>query len=114
MKKLLLLLAILFSTNAFAVEFKGKFLQGHFIIGIKSGYEKMNISVDESAYLLGYTKTKTFLNIHIPYLRNSLLFVIILISLEIVRELPITLILRPFNFETFATIAGLAAGKIIE
>ena len=34
MKKILLLIAILFSTNAFAVEFKGKFLQGHFIIGI--------------------------------------------------------------------------------
>ena len=66
--------------------------------GIKSGYEKMNIAVDESAYLLGYSKTKTFLNIHIPYLRNSLLFIVILISLEIIRELPITLILRPFNF----------------
>ena len=66
--------------------------------GIKSGYEKMNISVDESAYLLGYSKSKTFLNIHIPFLRNSLLFIIILISLEIIRELPITLILRQFNF----------------
>ena len=43
------------------------------------------------------------MNIHVPFLRNSLLFIIILISLEIVRELPITLILRPFNFETFAT-----------
>ena len=79
--------------------------------GIKSGYEKMNISVDESAYLLGYSKTKTFLNIHIPYLRNSLLFVIILVSLEIVRELPITLILRPFNFETFATTAYISASE---
>ena len=79
--------------------------------GIKSGYEKMNIAVDESAYLLGYSKTKTFLNIHIPYLRNSLVFVIILISLEIIRELPITLILRPFNFETFATTAYISASE---
>ncbi len=79
--------------------------------GIKSGYEKINIAVDESAYLLGYSKTKTFLNIHIPYLRNSLLFVIILISLEIIRELPITLILRPFNFETFATTAYISASE---
>ena len=79
--------------------------------GIKSGYEKMNIAVDESAYLLGYSKTKTFLNIHIPYLRNSLLFIIILISLEIIRELPITLILRPFNFETFATTAYISASE---
>ncbi len=79
--------------------------------GIKSGYEKMNISVDESAYLLGYSKRKTFLNIHIPFLRNSLLFIIILISLEIIRELPITLILRPFNFETFATTAYISASE---
>jgi iron(III) transport system permease protein len=79
--------------------------------GIKSGYEKMNISVDESAYLLGFSKRKTFMNIHIPFLRNSLLFIIILISLEIVRELPITLILRPFNFETFATTAYISASE---
>ena len=79
--------------------------------GIKSGYEKINISVDESAYLLGYSKRKTFMNIHIPFLRNSLLFIIILISLEIIRELPITLILRPFNFETFATQAYVYASQ---
>ena len=79
--------------------------------GIKSGYEKINLSVDESAYLLGYSKRKTFTNIHIPYLRNSILFVIILISLEIVRELPITLILRPFNFETLATTAYISASE---
>ena len=79
--------------------------------GIKSGYEKINISVDESSYLLGYSKRKTFTNIHIPFLRNSLLFVFILISLEIIRELPITLILRPFNFETFATTAYISASE---
>ena len=79
--------------------------------GIKSGYEKINISVDESAYLLGYSKQKTFMNIHVPFLRNSLLFVVILISLEIIRELPITLILRPFNFETFATTAYISASE---
>ena len=79
--------------------------------GIKSGYEKINISVDESAYLLGYSKSKTFMNIHLPFLRNSLLFITILISLEIIRELPITLILRPFNFETFATTAYISASE---
>ena len=79
--------------------------------GIKSGYEKINISVDESSYLLGYSKRKTFMNIHIPFLRNSLLFVGILVSLEIIRELPITLILRPFNFETFATTAYISASE---
>ena len=79
--------------------------------GIKSGYEKINIAVDESAYLLGYSKRKTFMNLHVPFLRNSLLFIIILVSLEIIRELPITLILRPFNFETFATTAYISASE---
>ncbi len=79
--------------------------------GIKSGYEKINIAVDESAYLLGYSKRKTFMNIHVPFLRNSLLLIIILVSLEIIRELPITLILRPFNFETFATTAYISASE---
>ena len=41
----------------------------------------------------------------------ALLFVFILISLEIIRELPITLILRPFNFETFATTAYISASE---
>ena len=79
--------------------------------GIKSSYEKINKTLDETAYLTGYSKLKTFLNIHIPYLRSSIFFVIILISLEIIRELPITLILRPFNFETFATTAYIYASQ---
>ena len=54
---------------------------------------------------------KTFLNIHVSYLRNSVLLVSILVSLEIIRELPITLILRPFNFETFATTAYIYASE---
>ena len=71
--------------------------------GIKSGYLKINYSIDESAYLLGYSKFKTFTNIHLPYLKNSILLIGILLSIEIIKELPITLIMRPFNFETFAT-----------
>ncbi|NCX65531.1 MAG: ABC transporter permease subunit, partial [Proteobacteria bacterium] len=73
--------------------------------GIKSGYLKINYSIDESAYLLGYSKIKTFKNIHLPYLKNSIFLVIILLLIEIIKELPITLIMRPFNFDTFATTA---------
>ena len=79
--------------------------------GIKSGYEKINRAIDESAYLIGYSKFKTFLNIHIPYLKNSIFLIGILIALEIIKELPITLILRPFNFETFATTAYIYASQ---
>ena len=79
--------------------------------GLKSGYERINRSIDESSYLLGYSKIKTFLGIHVPYLRNSIFLIGILISIEIIKELPITLILRPFNFETFATQAYIYASQ---
>jgi iron(III) transport system permease protein len=71
--------------------------------GIKSNYLKMNQSIDESSYLLGYSKFRTFRKIHFPYLKNSIFLISILIAIEIIKELPITLILRPFNFDTFAT-----------
>ena len=79
--------------------------------GIKSSYLKINYSIDEIAYLLGYSKFKTFTNIHIPYLKNSMLLVGVLIAIEIIKELPITLIMRPFNFETFATTAYIYASQ---
>ena len=79
--------------------------------GIKSNYEKINNSIDESAYLLGYSKFKTFSTIHIPHLKTNIILIIVLISLEIIKELPITMILRPFNFETFATQAYVYASQ---
>ncbi len=79
--------------------------------GIKSNYEKINNSIDESAYLLGYSKFKTFSAIHIPHLKTNIILIIVLISLEIIKELPITMILRPFNFETFATQAYVYASQ---
>ena len=83
--------------------------------GIKSGYLKINQSIDDSAYLLGYSKYKTFKKIHLPYLKNSIFLIGILIAIEIIKELPITLILRPFNFETFATKAyAYAAQDLLE
>ena len=79
--------------------------------GIKSSYEKINNSIDDSAYLLGYSKVKTFLKIHVPYLKTNVILIMLLISLEVIKELPITLILRPFNFETFATQAYIYASQ---
>ncbi len=43
---------------------------------------KISYSIDESAYLLGYSKFKTFKDIHIPYLKNSILLIGILIAIE--------------------------------
>ncbi len=79
--------------------------------GIKSSYEKINNSIDEAAYLLGYSKIKTFLIIHIPHLKTNIILIMLLIALEVIKELPITMILRPFNFETFATQAYVYASQ---
>ena len=57
MRKLLLVLAIIFSTNVYAVEFKGKFFQGHFIIGqtepgSKILIDKKEINVSKEGYFV--------------------------------------------------------------
>ena len=70
---------------------------------IELNSQKINQSIDDSSYLLGYSKFRTFRKIHFPNLKNSIYLISILIAIEIIKELPITLILRPFNFETFAT-----------
>ena len=79
--------------------------------GIKSGYSKINQSIDDSSYLLGNSRLKTFFLIHMPYLKTNVFLIGILITVEIMRELPLTLILRPYNFETFATLAYNYAGQ---
>ena len=79
--------------------------------GIKSSYEKINNSIDESAYLLGYSKFNTFFKIHVPHLSPNIILIVLLISLEVIKELPMTMILRPFNFETFATQAYIYASQ---
>ena len=72
---------------------------------------KINKSIDESALLLGFNKLKILKNIHFPLLKKNFIFAFLLISIEIIKELPITLILRPFNFETFATTAYISASE---
>ena len=72
-------------------------------LGIQSNYLKIDKKIDESSYVLGYSKFKTFKLIHLPYFKKPTLLVSMLLIIEIIKELPITLIMRPFNFETFAT-----------
>ena len=57
MKKILLAVAILFSTNSFAIEFTGKFVQGHFILGktdpgSKIIIDKKEINVSQDGYFV--------------------------------------------------------------
>ncbi len=79
--------------------------------GIKSGYEKLNKSIDDVSYLMGYTKVGTFIKVHIPFLKQNLIIISMLVSIDILKELPITFILRPYNFDTFATKAYIFAAQ---
>ena len=107
--------------NVFIGSFSGLIL-GYFFRfysisfnGIKSGYIKVNYSIDESSYLMGFNKLKTFTTVHWPILKKDIFFIYILIAIEIIKELPITLILRPFNFETFSIKAyNFASQDLIE
>ncbi len=83
--------------------------------GIKSNYLKIHQNIDESGYLIGLSKLNIFFRIHLPILKENTFFIFILIALEIIKELPITLILRPFNFSTFSTKAyDFASQDLIE
>ncbi len=69
---------------------------------IESGYERISYSLDDSSKLLGSTSWNMLGNIHIPLLKTSILTSVLLVMSDVVKELPATLILRPFNFETLA------------
>ena len=81
------------------------------INGIKSGYEKLNKSIDDVSYLMGYTKFGTFIKVHLPFLKQNLVIIGMMVSIDILKELPITFILRPYNFDTFATKAYVYASQ---
>lgn len=70
---------------------------------VESGFKKVPQSVDDAALTLGSGPLKNLFRIHMPLLRTSLLSGFILTFVDVTKELPITLILRPFNFETLAT-----------
>lgn len=70
---------------------------------VDSGYERMGTSYLQASRLLGLGITRTFWKVDLPLLRRALLTGSILTFVEILKELPLALLLRPFNFETLAT-----------
>lgn len=70
---------------------------------VEAGYEKIPRTYTEASRLLGRKPTATFYKIELPLLRGALLTGFILTFVEIVKELPLTLLLRPFNFDTLST-----------
>ena len=73
------------------------------IYPIQSSMEKQPIIFDKQSKSLKSSYLKTFTNITLPLNKKALFSAFILVFIDIVKELPITLILRPFNFETLAT-----------
>jgi len=69
---------------------------------IESGYERISFSIDDSSKLLGSNGWSMLSRIHAPLLKTSILTSVLLVMSDVVKELPATLILRPFNFETLA------------
>ena len=71
---------------------------------IESGYERISNSIDNSARLLGARGSILLGKVHFPLMKTSFLTAILLVTSEVVKELPATLILRPFNFDTLAVV----------
>ncbi len=69
---------------------------------IQSGLSQIKPSMDESAKTLGANHWTILKRIHIPLLSSSLVTAFLLVFVEVLKELPTTLILRPFNFNTLA------------
>jgi iron(III) transport system permease protein len=82
---------------AYVVRFLSVSLQS-----VESGLLKIRPTIDESARSLGLSPMRVLRRVHIPMLRGSLLTALILVFVDVLKELPTTLILRPFNFNTLA------------
>ena len=69
---------------------------------IESSFYRTSKNIDDAARCLGKKSNFILFNIHIPLMSLSILLSLILVFIEILKELSATLILRPFNFNTLA------------
>ena len=70
---------------------------------IEAGMIRINASMDEASSMLGRSSWGSFFNVHLPLLRFPLFGAMIVLFVDILKELPLTLVLRPPNIETLAT-----------
>ncbi|MFZ1445938.1 MAG: iron ABC transporter permease, partial [Candidatus Dechloromonas phosphoritropha] len=64
---------------------------------------KITPNMDDAARCLGLGEVATLHRVHAPLLRGSLLTAGLLVFVDVMKELPATLVMRPFNFDTLAT-----------
>ncbi|WP_193187297.1 ABC transporter permease [Nisaea sediminum] len=70
---------------------------------VEAGLGKVTPNMDLAARALGHGPLATLRKVHLPLIRGSLLTAIVLVFVDTMKELPATLVLRPFNFQTLAT-----------
>jgi iron(III) transport system permease protein len=69
---------------------------------IESSLARISPNLDQAARSLGLSPLKTLLRVHVPLLRGGLLTAMMLVFVDVMKELPATIVLRPFNFDTLA------------
>lgn len=72
---------------------------------IEAGLGRVTPSMDRAARTLGETETGALTRVHAPLAKGAVWTAVILIFVDVLKELPATLILRPFNFDTLAVLA---------
>jgi iron(III) transport system permease protein len=69
---------------------------------VRAGLTRIRTTLDDAARTLGASRGRVLLVVHAPLLRASLLAAALLVFVDVIKELPATLILRPFDFDTLA------------
>jgi iron(III) transport system permease protein len=85
---------------AYTVRFGGVALQS-----MEAGYARIPVTLDDSARLLGASRSRLLARLHLPLLRRAGLAAALLVFVDVMKELPATLLLRPFNHDTLAVMA---------
>jgi len=70
---------------------------------LEGNFDQQCVNLDEASRSLGKSHWFTLTRINIPVLRPAILSALLLVFVDVMKELPLTLILRPFNFDTLAT-----------
>jgi iron(III) transport system permease protein len=70
---------------------------------VETSLAKITLAMDDAASSLGYGHGQALRHVHLPLLRGSLLTAGLLVFVDVMKELPATLVMRPFNFDTLAT-----------
>lgn len=70
---------------------------------VDAGMARIRPSLDDAARSLGATRRSLLTRVHLPMLASGLVSAVLLVFVDVMKELPATIVLRPFNFETLAT-----------